>query len=447
MPDLEALSRDELIALCLQQWEVIQQLQAEVSGLRWELERLRKDPPAGTARAVPSFVKPNRAPRPEGPRKKRPQAYVRRREEPTRVVEHAVEHCPDCGRRLAGGWVHRVRQVIEVPLVRYEVVEHRLLGRHCGACRKNHVAVVDFSGEVVGQHRMGVRLMSLLVHLKHGCRMTVRSIQRLLGSLWGLHLSIGEISEALHAVARRGGGLYQSLREQVRGSPQVHGDETSWRENGQNHWLWSFSTPRVRLFAVEKSRGHQVPARLLGEEYDGILSSDFYAGYSYYRGRHQRCWVHFLRDLNALEEEYPQDARVRAFVRSVRSVWKAARAYESESLRERMRAKEALQDRLFALALPYARAEGPVRTLAQRITRFVEQMFTFVEHKDVPPDNNAAERALRPAVIYRKVCGGTRSPRGSQTAAVLMSLVGTWTQNGQNTLTACAKMLRHEERT
>lgn len=441
MPDFDALTREELIALCQQLWQMNEQLQARVAALEAEVERLKKDPPSGTARSVPSFVKPNRPARPKRPKKKRPHSYVRHREKPTRIVEHGVKTCPDCGRALSGGWVHRVRQVIEIPLVRYEVVEHRILGRHCGVCRKNHVASVDLSQEAVGKHRIGVRLMSLLVHLKHTCRMPVRSIQRLLQSLWGLHLSIGEIAEALHRVAMHGCALYESLIEKVRGSPHAHGDETSWRENGQNHWLWSFSTPAVRLFATDKSRGHKVPLGLLGEDYQGILVSDFYGGYSYYRGPHQRCWVHYLRDLKALAQEHPDDPVVRAFSDSVRQIFKEAKAFKSARPKERILAREAFQERLYRLALGYARREGPVRLLALRITRFAEEMFTFVEHPDVPPDNNAAERAIRPAVIYRKVSGGTRTPKGSDTAARLMSFVGTWTLNGQDPLAACMELL------
>ena len=144
MPDFDALSREELIALCRQLWEMNQQLSARVLALEAEVERLKKGPPSGTGRSVPSFVKPNRSPKAKKPKKRRPHSYVRHREEPTRVVEHAVEACPDCGRALLGGWVHRVRQVIEIPLVGYDVIEHRMLRRHCGVCRKSFVASATF---------------------------------------------------------------------------------------------------------------------------------------------------------------------------------------------------------------------------------------------------------------------------------------------------------------
>lgn len=432
MSEFDALSREELVALILD-------LRARVLALEAVLDEQRRDPPSGRVRPVPSFVKPNCPPRQKKERKKRHHSYVRHREKPTQVVEHAPDICPDCGRKLAGGWVQRVRQVIEIPSPRYEVIEHRFLRRWCGVCKKYHGICVDLPG-AVGRHRMGARLMSLVVTMKNGCRMTVSAIQRLLKSLWDLHLSRGEIIQILHTVAGQGRQVYDQLREAVRGSPFVHADETSWREDGKNHWLWSFSTPEARLFVEDASRGHQVPERELGGDFRGILSSDFYSAYSFHLGSHQRCWVHYLRDLKKLKEEHPSDAPLHRWIASVRAVYSRAKDYQNPNRRARVRAREAFQEELLALArLPGPNA--PQRLLAQRIERFVAEMFTFVEHQDVPSDNNAAERSIRPVVIYRKVSGGTRSSQGSDTFSILMSLVGTWMIQGQDPFQACQQML------
>src|SRR5258705_8002680 len=135
MSDSQTPSYDDLVGLVSEQAATISLLREENAFLREELERLRKDPPSGVARAVPSYIKPNRPPREKTERKKRSRSFVRHREEPTRVVEHSVENCPDCGRKLSGGWVHRARQVIEIPQVRYQVTEHQMLRRWCGVCK------------------------------------------------------------------------------------------------------------------------------------------------------------------------------------------------------------------------------------------------------------------------------------------------------------------------
>jgi transposase len=444
MSDFDALSRDELIALAKQLWALKAELESQVAALQAELERLRKDPPSGTARAVPSFVKPNRTPKERKPRKKRPHSYVRLKEEPTRVIEHAAQECPECGRKLSGGWVHGSRQVIEIPVMAYEVIEHRMIRRHCGVCDRDHLSWPDLSCEVTGSHRLGVRLMSLISCMKIVHRMPARTIQKALKATYRLDVSLGEIAEVLHTVAGVGEAEYQSLKEQVRQSRYVHADETGWREDGENGYLWSFSTPDVRYFHRDRSRGHQVPESVLGEAFPGILVSDFYGGYNYHLGLHQRCWVHFLRNLHDLKAAHEGDAEVAAWVGEVVQVYEDAKSFQSEKRRARIRARERFQERLLRLGEPYARTGSKQNVLAERIMRFANELFTFVEHPDVPSHNNAAERAIRPSVIDRKVTGGTRSNRGSQTRSVLMSLFRTWEARGLDLLETCRTMLTHE---
>ena len=424
----------------------VERLEERISELEIELARLRNDPPGGVTKSLPSFVKPNKPSRETTFRKPRAQGFSRRVEAPTRTVPHVVERCPDCNRKLAGGWVHHTRQVIEIPEIRYEVIEHAMMGRHCGVCSKDHVAAHDFSDVVIGNSRFGIRLMSLIVSLKSVSRMTVRGIQEFLHCVYGLRIAVGAITGVLHTVARCGRKEFGQLLVSIRNSPSVQADETSWRENGKNHYVWSLSTPDTRLYVVHKSRGHKVPEALLGPSWKGVLGSDFYSGYNFYLGEHQRCWVHFLRDLKALEEKHPDNAALLRWVTEVRQVWKDATSFHDGDRRVRIKAKSVFQQRLIAIAQPFAgrSVDGSIqRVLADRIMRFANELFTFVEYPFVLPDNNAAERAIRPLVISRKVSGGTRSHKGSATTSILMSLVGTWKMRQQHVMQTCAQMLRN----
>ena len=434
MQDFDALSRDELISLILD-------LRGRVLALEAENERLRKDPPSGVARAVPFSVKANRPPREKKVRKKRASSYVRPHEAPTQIVEHGLDRCPDCGRPLSEGWTQRVRQVIDIPFLPYSITEHRMKGHRCGVCEKRHIASPDLSGVVAGRRRVGVRLMSLVGYLGEVCRMPKRTIQALLKSMYGLHLALGEITELLHALAKKGRAFYEGLWEAVRGSPCVSADETGWREDGVNGYVWSFSNSDTRLYLRDQSRGHQVSEAALGEGYKGILVSDFYGGYNYHLGEHQRCWVHFIRDLKELLDKHPADAKVRAWIAKVMALYQKARDFKSEKQRERVRARFRFQDRLVALGERYLGLDVPQRVLAQRCVKYASELFTFVEHPNVPSENNAAERAIRPLVTARKVSGGTRSPKGSDTKMVLASLYGTWRLRGLDPLHECQRLL------
>lgn len=432
---LDTLSREELLALVRSQAALIEQLQQQVLTLNKQIEQLRAQLPGAKP---PAFVKANRAPRQEKPRKKRTQQFVRPREEPTQVRYHARARCPDCGQLLQGGWEHRRRQLIEIPKSPAVITDHVVMARHCGVCNKRCLPELDLSDQVLGQHRVGLRLMSLIAYLRQVGRLPLRTIQRLLKLQYNLHLSVGELVEVLHTVARAGKGEYERLLGQVRQSPSVHADETGWRESGKNGYLWTFSTALVRYFVYDKSRGSRVPHAVLGEAFGGVLVSDFYGGYSPLLCGHQRCWVHLLRDLRELVEIHPSSG---AWVARVRAVYDRAKALPLGSERARSVACAGFKAELRALCAPYAVEEVPERALASRMLRFLSELFVFVRDPGVASENNLAERSLRPCVISRKISGGTRSSLGSGTRATLMSLFGSWLSQGLDPWQSCQQML------
>jgi len=454
---LDELTREELIALVLKlhetvelqakrivELEAIVQAQAErISALEEEVSKL------GGPKPKPAWVKANAPKKEKGARKKRSQSFARQSLPATEVQYHVVENCPDCGRKLSGGSVKWRHQVIEIPKVRIEVIDHLFVERRCGVCGKRWApdASAVLSDVVVGKKSIGIGLMSLIAYLKTACRVPIGLIRQLLGSLYGVRISKGEIAELLHAVAEIGGVHYDGLLDKVRGSPVVHGDETGWRESGRNGYLWSFSTPRVRYFRYDSSRAGAVVKEVLGDKFVGVLVSDFYGGYNIYEGVKQRCWVHYIRDLKALAEKY---AIAAPWVDAVLALYWRARESVNKDLSEidRCRRRQGFESELLALAQPYLKLKNaPQRVLAQRIDRFLGELFVFVQHPEVPSENNAAERAIRPAVMARKASGGTRSPKGSKTSSVLRSLFETWALQGHNSLDACREMIVESNRT
>ena len=164
-------------------------------------------------------------------------------------------------------------------------------------------------------------------------------------------------------------------------------------------------------------------------------------------GVKQRCWVHYIRDLKALAEKH---AAVADWVDTVLAVYWRARESVKMDLSEidRCRRRQGFESELLALAQPYLKSlNAPQRVLAQRIDRFGGELFVFVQHPEVPSENNAAERAIRPAVMARKASGGTRSPKGSKTSSVLRTLFETWALQGRNSLGACREMIVESNRT
>ncbi|MBF6614866.1 MAG: transposase [Chloroflexi bacterium] len=160
---------------------------------------------------------------------------------------------------------------------------------------------------------MGVRIASLIAYLRTTMRIPIRKIQEYLHTMHQLHVSAGEIVELLHRIVQaltltREADL---IKEQVSSSGVAHVDETGWREGGQNGYVWCFCTPQgERVYRYDKGRWGEIPRGVLGPGFKGVLCTDFYGGYNFYGGEHQRCWVHLLRDSHGLREKHPTNEKV-----------------------------------------------------------------------------------------------------------------------------------------
>ena len=188
----------------------------------------------------------------------------------------------------------------------------------------------------------------------------------------------------------------------------------------------------------------------LGQEFAGALVSDFYAAYHHYDGPKQRCWAHLLRDIHDRRALYPDDHRLGRWADAVNLLYRQAKAFTHPSERQRRAAQPALERCLLVRCRPYlADPTSAQARLCRRMEKHIQslprtgygELFVFVSEPDVPSDNNAAERSLRPLVTSRKISGGTRSPQGTDTKMTLASVFGTWRAQGLNTLTTCRQLL------
>lgn len=434
-PDLTAASRESFLAIIAEQQATIAQLQQRVAALEARFKHRGSPGMPGN--------KPTKTQQPtqKNPRKRRPHGFARQRMTPTQRVEHALAMCPDCGTALAGGWVQRRREVIELPLVPVQVTEHRFIARNCPRCAQRRVPQVALGGVVAGQQRLGVNLVSLIVALREEGRLPFRTIQWYLKTVHQLALSVGGLVQVLQRAAQQAQGVVAQIVERIRGSPVVHGDETGWRQDGANGYVWTFSTPTERYF-LRRGRNKGVVDEVLDDSFTGVLVSDFYAAYNHYPGLKQRCWAHLLRDIHALKVLYPEDDSLAQWASAVHQIYQEAQGCTGLAEKQRQRAQLRLEEKLLACGRPFL--EDPLAVqgkLCRRIERFIKELFVFVAEPEVPPDNNLAERSLRHLVTSRKISGGTRSGQGTESKMVLASLLGTWRARGLNPFLECRQLL------
>ena len=299
MADLDSASREELIQVVSALLVKLEALEARVAELEEENRRLRSGKGGGAVLGIKASRPPKEAPK---ERKPRDRGYARRREEQVdERCEHAVEQCPECGRKLEGGWAHTHRQVIEVVLQK-RVVEHVSVARWCGVCQKRWLPPAAACGVgVQGKRRLGVSVQALVSWLHIQGRIPLRTIRKLLREGCDLSVSVGEVLNLLEGVQEAGKAQVEGLPAQLRQAPAVCADETGWREDGQNGYLWGFFTPTLRYYEFRHTRAGLVPEEVLGEEYPGTVICDFYAGYNG-MGVLQRCWPHLLRDAKEVAE-------------------------------------------------------------------------------------------------------------------------------------------------
>lgn len=349
------------------------------------------------------------------------------------VVEHWPEQCPDCGTvlaREAAGAVLR-EQVWELPPLRAVVTEHRRHAVRCAGCRRLVRAERAADGSV---GRSGPALAAL-VGLLHGrYRVSARETAGLLRELWGVPLGLGTVVGLWERVGTALAPAQAEVQAALGVAPNANLDETSWRRGAAKRWLWVATMSRASLFRIAASRAAKELAPLLGTAFAGIVGSDRYRAYDTLScERRQVCWAHLVRDFAG----YGQYG-------GAVGAWGAAALVEEQALfahwhrfrqgeltRAALRAEVApMQQRLHAL-LEQGLEAGPSHGFCREVLRVWPALWTFLDVDGVEPTNNAAERALRPAVLWRKGCFGTQSEPGERFAERMLTVATTCRQQGR----------------
>jgi hypothetical protein len=418
----------------------VQELRAENARLRDENQRLREELKA--LKQAPFKPRCRRKSQRKDPTKRKQQGRKAGhkgsgRSRPTRVDRTAQiavgDHCPDCGEPLTRAGVQRERFVEDIEPVRpTQVTRYEIERRWCPCCRTYKEAPVV---EALPHLRLGLNVMLFVVYQKVALGLSYSKIQRELATYFGLQVSKGQLSNIVTEVAARFGPAYRGLIEVLRQQAAVHVDETGWHVNGANHWLWVFISDVVTLYALSHSRGSRVPKALLGSEFEGSVINDFYSAYSPLDYTKGKCWTHLLRDAHKLiEGQPPPDPERLEFKEDLHHMFlEMGLALEQVALDEAARETlyQELRERLQTFAQRSWQDDDYCR-LAARILKYLDDLLLWPRDPAVKTTNNAAERALRPAVITRKTSFGSYSKKGPLDFACLLSVICTWEQQGHD---------------
>jgi transposase len=409
-------ARAAIQALVQQYEQRLQALQQQVEQLQQRLNQNSTNssrPPSSD----PPHVK-RRPPKPATGRKRGGQPGHARQQRPLVPPEQVKQTipvvpsaCRKCGQALDGEDPDpRRHQVAEIPPVEAEVTEYRLHRLTCIACGTRTCAPLP-AGVPTGA--FGPRLQALLAVLAGGYRLGKRPIRQLAHDLFGLSISTGMVAKLERSTAQALQHPMAELEGYVR-TQHTDVDETSWREAMHKAWLWVVVTPLVTVFHIAATRCGKVAGQLLGSAYRHVVTSDRWKAYNGFR-RRQFCWSHLRRDFQAMIDRQNSGAgigkqllglsdRMFAWWHRVRDGTLSRSSFQVYISGLRAEVRKALNQ---------GAGCGCPKTAAtcRDLLAHEPKLWAFVWHEGVEPTNNAAERALRHAVLWRKGSGGTDSQR------------------------------------
>lgn len=355
------------------------------------------------------------------------------RTEPDRIERHRPERCANCQAPLDASHslpgVER-RQVIDIPPLQMEVVEHQVETLVCNGC--GHVTTGAFPSDVTNPVQYGPRIKALAVYLKHEHFVPYQRTHDLLHDLFGASISPGTLENIVHQAAQRLQPVTEKIKTALLTEKVVHFDESGFYIGGDRQWLHSAGSTRLTFYAPHRSRGRKAMDAIgILSRFHGVAQHDHWAAYwQYDQCDHALCNAHLLRDLNAIEEQgdQPWASRFKHLLLAAKSVVATARNNHELCLSpDKLAQVERIYRKLVTAALaanppppegwPKGQRGRPrktkARNLAERLDHYRREILAFVYDFNVPFDNNLAERDIRMLKVQQKISGCFRSSVGA----------------------------------
>lgn len=345
------------------------------------------------------------------------------------VVKKPPDACPYCDShdiKINSEFI--TKYIEDIPKVAKEVIETRYLKGRCLRCHQEVIAEEALIGPPV---TIGPNLTSLLTLLRHQGGVSYRKLSRLSTECFKISLTPSGVLGIISRMSGRLEPFYKGIEASLPMQPVIHGDETGWKNDGQRWYLWCLCNKDLTYFHLNPSRASKVVGNILPRDYSGIVHSDFYGAYNIYSNT-QRCLVHLMRDVKNELEIKPKNSVLKKLQKVIRQIKDKGQQIQQQKESPR---KEQQKTRLKKKLLTLCCLKSPdkkVNNLIARICRYQDHLLQFVNHKDAEYHNNRAERALRPAVIFRKISFGNRSEQGAENFAILSSVLETGRQKNKD---------------
>lgn len=440
MPDLDSLSREDLIGLILQ-------LQRQNEDLRKQIEQLqRKDKrsaaPFSTGQRKANPKRPGRKPG-QGEFCRRAQPPANPSQEPPVDVPVAETSCPFCGGRMEPEEPEQASVSDMAPAPQPEVGLFRVHVCRCSKCgRKTRGKHPDVAADQYGAtaHRVGPRIKAMAHSLHYGHGIPVRRLPAILREMTGIGITQSALTQdALKQSESAVGAAYHQLRQQVRHAPVTYTDDTGWRIGGDGAYLMAFDTDQQTVYQIRRQHGNQQVRELIPADYAGTLVTDRFSSYEAEElaaVEQHKCLSHLLRNVSEVVETKTGRAKtfgceLKTLLQNANQLWRQQRDGAVTGGGFAGRAEQIEQDLTYLLRPRRLRDADNQRLLdGIGLQHDQQRVLNFLYNPEVEPTNNRAERALRPAVIARKVSHCSKTQRGAEAFAAFTSVARTAVKTG-----------------
>ena len=364
------------------------------------------------------------------------------------VIVPAPEVCPHCACSELTP-VEELKDHLQEDIIlqpRTQVIKFRHHQAGCPSCHRNVIQAAE--GELLNCH-IGPTTKAAAVYLRYGLNIPYRKVKQLFDVFFDMPFVPASAMNFDRTATQKGQPLYEDLKQKVRAAAYAHADETHWREDGINQFVWYAGNDQLAFYLIDRHRSSAVVSSIFGKNFDGVLNTDGYAAYNAANAKErQSCLAHLLRKAKQIKQEILlkkprfQDQQAIRFCDRLIKLFKQACDIGQKLLNEdsqRQQSKQ-LRKKFYARIRSICSRElsdQKAETFRRRLrdpTKEYYRLFTFLKYPQVQPTNNQAERSLRYLVIFRKICFGTRSAQGSYCHSVLPSLLQTAKRQGNHPL-------------
>jgi transposase len=345
---------------------------------------------------------------------------------PAYEIEHKPNFCCHCRTGLQSSLkLEGRRQVIDIPPIKAEYTEHRIYSCVCQNCGEK--TTTTFPEGIKGNVSYGPNIEAMAVYMNVRQYMPYQRLQEFFKQLLDIQISQGTFVSFIKRAAKKALPAYDQIKRLIEQSSCVGSDETGCTVNGHTHWYWTWQNEKLTYIVASDSRGFATVQREFPQGLpNSILVSDCLAAQLKQDCKaHQICIAHLYRDLNYLIEKKMEDwsSQTKKLFQKACQLKNEIDYQKFHKYTDQILEIEKQLQQLLHQKMPY---QWPFqKQLQKRLLKYQAHILTFLYHKEVPPDNNASERAIRNVKVKQKISGQFKSEQMAQNFAIIRSVVDT----------------------